>query len=546
MAGSEKSLSPEIIKLTEKMARDPASRLFVPLAEEYMKCGMTDEAFLVLTDGLKNHPNYVGAHVSLAKLLWQVGKKAEAKREFEEVVSANPDNVLAHRYLVQLYREEDQLDQALASCRMILNLNPKDPEMQKVLGELETSVFPAKEEKGESLRMGEVPFGEVDIKKTQESVENGWVEEGDIVGEQEEIVMESSVGITPSESEIQNPSLVTDAKASPEDIPLDIDLSSPEMQQEKPNSSVSFEIDNLKGESPMDFQEKAIPEEASMDSSPGKGFSEKEDSPFNFPGEEGLFSENEGQGNSTTRLPSDASINLDLEEPIPQMDLGDNKIEVSEQQEGGVIEISEDSDVDLKSLESAFTSLTEEDSIKKEKKGFEEVEEPSTVPFIEVPETREYVGPPGEVSEPVVKMEPPMALGPEPEEKVDSLEKDDFDTESLAELYVRQGYYDKGIEIYRKLLLSDPSNQGFRQKLDDAVTLASLLTGKNHREFSSEIPTPDGSLTSTAEPQINYSQKRDLLKPAIREQGQEKSPPLDTKSIKIQRLKEWLSNIRKG
>src|SRR3990172_10307820 len=98
MAGKEQSLSPEIIKLTEKMARDPASRFFVPLAEEYMKCGMVDEALMVLTDGLKVHPHYIGAHVSLGKVYLEKGMKGEARGEFEQVVRANPENILAHRH----------------------------------------------------------------------------------------------------------------------------------------------------------------------------------------------------------------------------------------------------------------------------------------------------------------------------------------------------------------------------------------------------------------------------------------------------------------
>lgn len=544
MAGSEKSLSPEIIKLTEKMARDPSSRLFVPLAEEYMKCGMTDEAFMVLTDGLKNHPSYVGAHVSLAKLLWQVGKKAEAKREFEEVASANPDNVLAHRYLVQLYREDGQLDQALSSCRMILNLNPKDPEMQKVLGELEENVSPAKEEKGESQEMGEVSFGEVDLTEPRGNMGVGITQEGDLGGEPGEALVESSTGNEPAQSETPDTSFLTETKPS-EEIPSASNLPFTGLKEEILEPSLSSKQDESKVENPLDFPETAIPERPSLDSSSGEASLETE-APFNFPKEEGLFNEKEAQGSSLGGAPFESSINLDLEEPSPQVGKEENQVEIPEQQDESVIEISEDSEVDLKSLEDAFTSFSEEEPGKIEKKGLAETEEPLPVPSLETDEKSMAIDSPVDVNEHPVEKEPPGVIAPEPEKNVESLEKDDFDTESLAELYVRQGYYDKGIEIYRKLLLSDPSNQGLKQKIDDAVTLASLLTGKDHGEVSGQTPVQDRSFSPAPEQPESHVQGSVSPTPLVQEEGKGKSHQSDPKSVKIQRLQAWLSNIRKG
>lgn len=133
-------ISPEIIKLTEKMAKDPASTLFFPLAEEYRRCGMLDEAIILLTDGLKNHPNFLSARVSLGKIYLQKGLVSEAKHEFERVIQSAPDNLLAQKKLAMIYREEGDREKALESCRRLLLLNPNDEEIKKIKSELEAKV----------------------------------------------------------------------------------------------------------------------------------------------------------------------------------------------------------------------------------------------------------------------------------------------------------------------------------------------------------------------------------------------------------------------
>lgn len=130
-------LSPEIVKLSERLAKDPTSKLFMPLAEEYIKAGMLEEAVMVLMDGLKVHPGFISAHVTLGKVYLEKRQLKEAKEQFETVIQASPDNLLAHKKLVKIYQEEGAIQQAIQSCRAVLSSNPKDEEMKKTLAELE-------------------------------------------------------------------------------------------------------------------------------------------------------------------------------------------------------------------------------------------------------------------------------------------------------------------------------------------------------------------------------------------------------------------------
>ena len=136
----DKIPSPEIIKLMDKMTQNPTSRLFVPLAEEYLKCDMVEEALIVLVEGIKNHPSYVAARVMLGKIYLQKNQIPEAQSEFEQVITANPENILAHKKLASIYQGQGQIEKALESCKKVLAIDPSDKEAKGLAGVLEKAL----------------------------------------------------------------------------------------------------------------------------------------------------------------------------------------------------------------------------------------------------------------------------------------------------------------------------------------------------------------------------------------------------------------------
>lgn len=123
----------EIERLKERINKDPNSKLFVPLAEEYKKMGMMSEAVEALMQGLERHPSYMSAHVSLGKIYLDKGKLDEASSEFEKVVSAIPDNLYAHKKLAEIYRALSMREKAMEEFKMVLKLNPLDEDAEKNL-----------------------------------------------------------------------------------------------------------------------------------------------------------------------------------------------------------------------------------------------------------------------------------------------------------------------------------------------------------------------------------------------------------------------------
>jgi tetratricopeptide (TPR) repeat protein len=118
------------------MVKDNTDRSFIPIAEEYIKSGMLDDAIAVLKQGLERYPNYLGARVSLGKAYLEKGMISEAMKEFGNVVQVSPDNLFAHKKLAMIYKEAGRIDDAVKACETVLVFSPKDREITELLSNL--------------------------------------------------------------------------------------------------------------------------------------------------------------------------------------------------------------------------------------------------------------------------------------------------------------------------------------------------------------------------------------------------------------------------
>ncbi len=142
MAPTKKSYAHtlEIDRLALQLAKDPHSKVFMPLAEEYGKAGMWQEAAAVLEDGLKYYPGFITAMVALGRAYDQMGQAIKAKAILEEAVKLSPENLRAHRTLVKIYATQGITEAALRSCAVILAVNPQDEEALSIQAQLGTPI----------------------------------------------------------------------------------------------------------------------------------------------------------------------------------------------------------------------------------------------------------------------------------------------------------------------------------------------------------------------------------------------------------------------
>ncbi len=122
----------EIDRLATQLAKDPHSKVFMPLAEEYGKVGMWQEAAGVLEDGLKLYPGFITAMVALGRAYDHMGQATKARAILEESVKLSPENLRAHRTLIKIYQSQGLNESALQSCAVILTVNPRDEEARSV------------------------------------------------------------------------------------------------------------------------------------------------------------------------------------------------------------------------------------------------------------------------------------------------------------------------------------------------------------------------------------------------------------------------------
>lgn len=122
----------ELDRLATQLAKDPHSKAFMPLAEEYGKVGMWQEAAAVLEDGLKLYPGFITAMVALGRAYDHLGQFTKAKAILEESVKLSPENLRAHRTLIKIYQSQGLNESALQSCAVILAANPRDEEARSI------------------------------------------------------------------------------------------------------------------------------------------------------------------------------------------------------------------------------------------------------------------------------------------------------------------------------------------------------------------------------------------------------------------------------
>ncbi len=125
--------NPTIDGLKDRIARDPFSRAFLQLAEEYRKEGRYNDAIAVCLEGLQRHPTYHTARISLGRTYMEAGNLEPAKRAFSEVLELQPENHLAGKLLAEIQKKMGEPAAAAETYRAILRYYPGDAEVAALL-----------------------------------------------------------------------------------------------------------------------------------------------------------------------------------------------------------------------------------------------------------------------------------------------------------------------------------------------------------------------------------------------------------------------------
>jgi tetratricopeptide (TPR) repeat protein len=230
LPNKEAGQSPDLQKLAEKFRKDPTSKLFYPLAEEYLKIGLVDDAIPLLRAGIQSHPGLLSARVALGKALQSKGLEAEARAEFEQVITANPDNIMAHKRLASIYLKAGEKLNALTSCGAALAIHPSDPEILKIQSEAERLPEPTAQAVHTENNAGEAPSPEFKAIGSEPTVvEPTVIDSFDV----EPTVIDTVVDSFEAEPTVVGPAPVSGGPAQP-DTAVDVDPIVETLTEEEP------------------------------------------------------------------------------------------------------------------------------------------------------------------------------------------------------------------------------------------------------------------------------------------------------------------------
>jgi tetratricopeptide (TPR) repeat protein len=138
---AELSADARIRDLERRLDLDPASRLFVSLAEEYRKVGRFKQALSAIQKGLLAHPGYIAAQVALGRVYVEVGQSTDAIATFTKVLVADPGNLVASKSLADIYLGRGDKLEALKKYKLYRALSG-DRKVDAVIVGLESEVAP--------------------------------------------------------------------------------------------------------------------------------------------------------------------------------------------------------------------------------------------------------------------------------------------------------------------------------------------------------------------------------------------------------------------
>jgi len=122
--------------LRESCQKDPNSKLFMPLAEQLRRRGCYGEAIDICLRAKTIHPRYVSCRVLLGRCFVELGMKEEARRELEDVLKLDRENVFSLRVMAEILRAQGELREAVDYYRALIRISPTDTDAQQRLTEL--------------------------------------------------------------------------------------------------------------------------------------------------------------------------------------------------------------------------------------------------------------------------------------------------------------------------------------------------------------------------------------------------------------------------
>ncbi len=120
--------SPRIDELKKKFDENPR-RYFAPLANEYRKSGDLEQAINLCRTHLPQQPGNLSGHIVFGQALFEAGVNDEARTVFETALGLDPENLIALRHLGDIARAGGDVVSARAWYQRVLDVDPRNEDI---------------------------------------------------------------------------------------------------------------------------------------------------------------------------------------------------------------------------------------------------------------------------------------------------------------------------------------------------------------------------------------------------------------------------------
>ncbi|NIR42537.1 MAG: tetratricopeptide repeat protein [Gemmatimonadetes bacterium] len=444
----------EIEQLEQRFAENSQGLVFAHLADAYRRAGEFAKAEGLILHGLKTHPTYISAYNVLGRIYLDSERFADAHEQFNKVLELDPQNLIALRALGDLALQGGRLEDARSWYERILQIDPRNEEAQEALDGLEGGGSAS----AEPAVGGAKEVAEQDTAGTEPAAAERDLEEPAPPGAEDEI------------------ELSFDAEEASEPDLDELDIEAPPIEPSRPEPPDQVEV--LEGVEPVEGLVNKETMTRSRD--------EVDHDPEVIEGSAQLTSEELEDGGT---MPWEKGLTEleDLEPDAAVSREGERVDSFSQSMVEGLSSQAPDADeaseLDLKEMEDWTPGFLHEKDLTEER--------------------GEELGAGAIMGEDKFSMEFPA--GEESEEQ--GGEDEGVVTETMAELYVKQGLYDDALGVYHKLAEARPDDEDLQRKIEEleakirespgehapGLELSELLELTEPRvpsEFASDTTTP--------------------------------------------------------
>jgi tetratricopeptide (TPR) repeat protein len=128
-------------ELRERFAANPR-RYFAPFANELRKGGDFQQAIAICRAHLVSQPGHISGHVVLAQALFDSGNFAEAEEVFQAALGLDPENLIALRCMGDLALARGDMAKARYWYERVLETDSRNPEVLGLIQALENHASP--------------------------------------------------------------------------------------------------------------------------------------------------------------------------------------------------------------------------------------------------------------------------------------------------------------------------------------------------------------------------------------------------------------------